>query len=418
MKSHQVYKAYLAGMDITQLAAATGYGYAAIDQIIQQESQAQQMHGLFQKNTSSFRSYGRGEPTISRNALSASSAVRTQAQQQLQSGKVISDSTQAAIKQAVDQVKSQSEYGTATTDSLIDALFSLDLIKDIPWLNVQASGGYAQTQRQRLKGPVQVLLPLVQRGVINPTDMAAALKDESAAIVSNILAVWPYSAYSIAQFKDSLSTLDQQRLQSMMTLRAKQKRLGVLADIVKPTNATYAESLNQQARGIIGQINNLEAQLLSAEAVRGTNIDHLKAFIQYKLAATTLATVAAYKPAYTEDQVDNTSTAAISDVIGKSTEGRTPKLDDKTLDDLNKTTDVTDPNAAAPEEVAAAVDAASDKADATNMVTSVRSSMPLLVAAGILVAGLYWWSSRSAKSTKKGQAATPLSPTFSVQRRL
>lgn len=393
MKPHQVYKAYLSGMDVTQLAHATGYSYAAIDQIIQQNKAGQQMHGLFQESTSSLRKGS--APVYGRTGLSARAAQVVSNRESLQAQSPITPATQAAIKEAVQQIRS-SEFRSATTDDLIDALFALDLVKDIPWLNKRQEGGIsAAKQRQQLKAPVHILLPLVQEGKLTPADMASALKSPNAEIASESKARWSVSTpKSFDSFKNSLSSLDKRRVSRMMELVAEQARLFATADAIQSSNATEATRLKAEGSALGAQYASLRAELLASAAVKGINVDLLELFLQYKQAAVRLVSTAAYEPTFVGLPLVDTNTAAIAAVIADSTgepEPEKPRPEPK--EDLNASTDVTSNAAPSPSDVADAADSSSDKADATALPTKPlhKQVWPYLTGAGLLALGLYFY---------------------------
>ena len=391
MKPHQVYKAYLSGMDVTQLAHATGYSYAAIDQIIQQNRVGQQMNGLFQESTSSLRKGS--APVYGRTGLSARAAQTARVRATLQAKSPITPATQAAIKEAVQQVRS-SEFKSATTDDLIDALFALDLVKDIPWLMATSSLPIS-VQRRQLKAPVHILLPLVQDGTLTPTDMASALKSPNAKLAYESQARWKTStSKSFDSFKNSLSSLDKQRVGRMMELMAEQARLFAAADAVESSNATEATRLKAEGSALGGQYASLRAELLASAAVKGVNVDLLELFLQYKQAAVRLVSTAAYEPTFVGLPLIDTNTAAIAAVISDSTgepEPEKPRPESK--EDLNASTDVTSPAAPSPSDVADAADSSSDKADAPALSTKPlhKQAWPYLTGAGLLALGLYFY---------------------------
>ena len=330
MTAEQIYKAYVGGLDIPTLARATGYGYAAIDQIINGVKHNHETALRVNRATSSLQGYGRAslDLAVLKSGVSAASQVQgvdrvAQATQQLQQqAQQFQIPAQMAVSLA-QSVAGKADRSDVTLNDLIGALFQLDLIKSIAWLPKESEfplkANYTQAVYYAIRKPAGVLLPLVKDNKIDPADAAAALKSPEAESVSRIHESWNYNT-SIAFFKAAL------RGSTRTALRAYGRKIAESVEAQEKAELATARGytdLSRQYRELDDQkrstASRVRTEAITDAALQGVNVGQLNALFDLTAATSALGAAAAFRPSFTADEEENAKTAQMAAVIGEAT---------------------------------------------------------------------------------------------------
>ena len=348
MTAEQIYKAYVGGLDMPTLARATGYGYAAIDRIINSVKHDNETAYRVKAATSSLRGYGSIPlaSSVRRSGVSSNAMVAADTQLQVQqSPQMFQIPARIAIGLA-QSIAGKPDRSDVTLEDLIGALFQLDLIKSIAWLpkegDYSTSALYSGAVYLALKKPAQVLLPLVKDNKIDPVDAAAALKSPEAQQVARIYESWDY-ATPVALFKAGLSSDQRRRVRLYGTNIAESVKAQEKSDLATERGYTdLAYRYKNKAQQKEDTAFRVKTQTITDAALYGVNVDQFNALFDLTGAVSALGAAAAYRPSFTSDEEENAKTAQAAAVIEEATGAESNGSSTTVEDIVSNTENMTD----------------------------------------------------------------------------